>query len=364
MRRRSSPFGRRAPAVARRRLARSVVAHGASLLRARHGRLVARRAPREVARARVIGGRTSVPRSSRYRRPAQRAAVRERAARVERAARRQADEARRLTRDRLAASSSSIVEPGRLSMSPIVYGCRGIWKIVCTSRDLDDRPPYMTTTRSQSSATSPRSCVIRIVAACVSRLRGLEHLEDLRLDRHVERGRRLVGDQHASGCSPSPSRSSPAGACRPRTRAGTGRSAARGSGRRRGRAARSSASRAASSFMLGIVRRERLVDLVADREHRVQRRHRVLEDHRDLAAAELAELAASASSSGLLPLYSASPLDDPARRHGNQAEDRRAWRRSCRSPTRRRCRASRRDRRRRSRRRRREPRRPRSGTRR
>ena len=54
-------------------------------------------------------------------------------------------------------------------MSPIVYGCRGFSKIVCTSAASTARPPYMTTTRSQSSATSPRSWVMRIVAACVSR---------------------------------------------------------------------------------------------------------------------------------------------------------------------------------------------------
>ena len=35
---------------------------------------------------------------------------------------------------------------------------------------------------------------------------------------------------------------------------------------------------------------ERLADLPADRQHRVQRRHRILEDHRDLAAADRAQL--------------------------------------------------------------------------
>ena len=39
--------------------------------------------------------------------------------------------------------------------------------------------------------------MIRMIAACVSALRRLEHLDDLRLDRHVERRRRLVGDQDA-----------------------------------------------------------------------------------------------------------------------------------------------------------------------
>ena len=55
----------------------------------------------------------------------------------------------------------------------------------------------------------------------------------------------------SSGRWRSPSRSSRAGACRPRTRAGTARRGARRTGRRRSRAARSRAPRAASSFMSG-----------------------------------------------------------------------------------------------------------------
>src|SRR5207249_11870424 len=39
------------------------------------------------------------------------------------------------------------------------------------------------------------------------------------------------------------------------------------------------------------VRLERFADLTADRQHRVQRRHRVLEDHRDLAPADAAQRA-------------------------------------------------------------------------
>ena len=56
-------------------------------------------------------------------------------------------------------------------------------------------PPYMTTTVSQVSATTPRSCVMMMTAELNSSLQLLDQLEDLRLHRHVERGRRLVGDQ-------------------------------------------------------------------------------------------------------------------------------------------------------------------------
>ena len=58
------------------------------------------------------------------------------------------------------------------------------------------RPAYMTTTRSQVSATTPRSWVIRMMAV-PSLLLQLQHqVEDLRLDGDVERRGRLVGDQH------------------------------------------------------------------------------------------------------------------------------------------------------------------------
>ena len=57
------------------------------------------------------------------------------------------------------------------------------------------RPAYITHTRSATSATTPMSCVIRTTAEPKS-LRSLRiSAEDLRLDRDVERGRRLVRDQ-------------------------------------------------------------------------------------------------------------------------------------------------------------------------
>ena len=61
-------------------------------------------------------------------------------------------------------------------------------------------------------------------------LDALEHLEHLGLDGHVERGGRLVGDEQRRDRWRSPSRSSPAAACRPSTRAGTGRPAGSGCG--------------------------------------------------------------------------------------------------------------------------------------
>ena len=61
------------------------------------------------------------------------------------------------------------------------------------------RPPYMTTTSLAISATTPRSCVIMMIAHANSLLQVVHQLQDLRLGRHVERRGRLVGDQRARG---------------------------------------------------------------------------------------------------------------------------------------------------------------------
>ena len=57
------------------------------------------------------------------------------------------------------------------------------------------RPAYITSTRSATPATTPRSWVISSIADVGRSWMPLEHVEHLRLDRHVERRRRLVGDQ-------------------------------------------------------------------------------------------------------------------------------------------------------------------------
>ena len=120
-------------------------------------------------------------------------------------------------------------------------------------------------------------------------LRRLHDLDDLRLDRDVERGRRLVGDEDPRFVGD----------------------------RHRDHRALSHAARELVRVLVDapfgerhaheleqldgplvrrlvadarIVRLDRLRDLVPDREHRVQRRHRILEDHCDLTPADVAEL--------------------------------------------------------------------------
>ena len=143
-------------------------------------------------------------------------------------------------------------------------------------------PPYITFTRSHMPATTPRSWVIRISAMSRVGDERAQQVEDLRLDRHVERRRRLVGDQELR-LARERHRDHRALAHAARELVRVVADAAR---RRPGCPPASSSSTARFSRPLAVqveVRLERLADLPADRQHRVQARHRVLEDHRDLA---------------------------------------------------------------------------------
>ena len=155
-------------------------------------------------------------------------------------------------------------------------------------------PAYMTWTRSAMPATTPRSWVIMITPVPRSVCSVAHQVEDLGLDRHVERGRRLVGDQQLRVAGE-----------RHRDHHALAHTAGelvrvlvdallgvRDADHLA--AARSSALRAWSLF-IPMCSCERLADLPVDRQHRVERGHRVLEDHRDLVAADRADLARRSS---------------------------------------------------------------------
>ena len=90
------------------------------------------------------------------------------------------------------ARSSRGIDPS----SPQVYGCCGVAEQLARPCPYSTtRPAYITATRSAISATTPRSWVISTTAEPNSLRRSLDQLQDLGLDGHVERGRRLVGDQ-------------------------------------------------------------------------------------------------------------------------------------------------------------------------
>ena len=197
-------------------------------------------------------------------------------------------------------------------------------------------PAYITTTASHISATTPRSWVISITAMPRSRLQSLEQVQDLGLDRDVERGGRLVGDQQARGRRRAPWRSSPAAACRPRAGAGTRPTRCSGAGMPTCRSISTRAlARGAPRRAAGAA--ERLGDLLADREDRVERGHRLLEDHRDLGRRARGASRAPAARAGRGPRTAPAPETRPAAAAGGPSATARSG--SCRNPTRRRWRA-------------------------
>ena len=103
--------------------------------------------------------------------------------------------------------------------------------------------------------------------------------EDLRLDGDVERGGRLVGDQQRRAGAAARWRSRRAGACRRRTDADRRRAARRATGCRPHE--RLAGARARAPLRDALVRGDRLDHLGVDAQHRVERHHRVLEDHRE-----------------------------------------------------------------------------------
>ena len=129
---------------------------------------------------------------------------------------------------------------------------------------------------------------------------GRAELQDLRLDRHVERGRRLVGDEQLRAGRRAPPRSSTRWRMPPENWCGYSAARRRGSGMPT-RCSISTASSRAARASRRRWSRARLGDLLADRQDRVQRRHRVLEDHRDPRSPRSRRIPSSSSASRSTP---------------------------------------------------------------
>ena len=84
---------------------------------------------------------------------------------------------------------------GNAANSFLEYGCCGARKKASRAATSTICPAYMTATRCAIPATTPRSCVMSRIDIPRSRLERAQQIEHLRLDRHVERGGRLVGNQ-------------------------------------------------------------------------------------------------------------------------------------------------------------------------
>ena len=128
---------------------------------------------------------------------------------------------------------------------------------------------------------------MKMIAMPVSRCRSRKQFEDLRLDGHVERGRRLVCDQDVRLAG---------------QRHGDHHALAHAAGELMGVFAQTLRRRRDAHLFqeperapfyrfigqVGLVQGEGLGELAANAVHGVQRRHRFLEDHRDAIAADLA----------------------------------------------------------------------------
>ena len=181
------------------------------------------------------------------------------------------------------------------------------------------RPAYMTTTCSAFSATTPEVVRDEQDAHRQPLLELAQELQDLRLDGHVERGGRLVGDAAASARTPAPSRSSRAAAAA-RELVGVGvHAASPAPGCPPGRAARTARARASPPRLL-LVQAHRLDDLPAHRVDRVEAGHRLLEDHRDRRCRGPARISRSGSFSRSRPSSSIAP---DSMRPGGEATRRR-----------------------------------------
>ena len=150
------------------------------------------------------------------------------------------------------------------------------------------RPAYITLIRLVRPATTPMSWVTSSVAIPSRSREVVEQRQDLRLDRHVERGRRLVGEQHLRLAGQRDRDHHPL----PQTTGQLVRIVPQTLLRTRQPDQLQHLERPLERLLLGglAVQADRLGDLLADRLRRVQRRLAVLEDHRHLVAAHPAQL--------------------------------------------------------------------------
>ena len=144
------------------------------------------------------------------------------------------------------------------------------------------RPQYMHGDAvGDARTTTARSCEMKSIRQARLLAQVGEQVQDLRGDRHVERGDRLVADEELRAAWPAPARSRRAGAGRPRTPTGSG--GPRPPGGRPPRAARrplAGSSRARASLCT----RSGSAIWSPDRHAGIERALRILKDDLDVAA--------------------------------------------------------------------------------
>ena len=208
--------------------------------------------------------------------------MRMRAARTKGATRGQRRQIRRLTVDRRQAAAAVAFEPGNGAQQSLRVGVARIRVERRGGAAFYD--PAAIHHRHPVGVTGHDAEVVRDQDEGRIRLPGalLEQLQDLRLHRHVERGGRLVGDQQARMARerhrdhdplPHAARELVRVVAEPLPGIGNGDGL---------QVLHCLLKRLAP--LEPAVQAQRFGDLAADRQHRIERRHRLLEDHRDAVA--------------------------------------------------------------------------------
>ena len=210
------------------------------------------------------------------------------------AARREAAAGRRVIRSggtpgmEKSACERSWSKRGMERNSASVYGCRIEPKSSSVPEPSAIFPAYMTITRSARAAITPRSCVMRITAISKSRRRLSIRS---RIWAWIVTSSAVVGSSAISSFGEFTSAIAIITRWRRPPESWYGYAFSRSAGR--GSPTSSSTSRARTSASLlrdVVVQPIGLGDLAPDRPRRVQRRHRVLEDHRHVVAAHVLHL--------------------------------------------------------------------------
>ena len=234
-------------------------------------------------------------------------AVRARAARRERArvAAAAPATARRRGSPAAARRCSGGPERGSAASSPVVYGCCGCANSSPDGASSTLRPAYMTITRSATSATTPRSWVMRTIA--VPRRSRMSRIRS-RMPAWIVTSSAVVGSSAISTFGLQATAIAIITRWRMPPESWCGYSSIRRVGA--GMPTSSSSSIVAVARLRAVepeVVAQHLADLAADREDRVQRRHRLLEDERDLPPAHLAQGRFVGASAGRGPRSAALP---------------------------------------------------------
>ena len=257
---------------------------------------------------------------------------------AKRTARRAYREVGRASRDRRAGARRGAPSASTGS-APACTGVAGARRAPRVGASSTISPAYMTATRSATSRDDGEVVGDQEHRHPQLGLELCDQLEDLRLHRHVERRRRLVGEQQLGFAGRAPSRSLPAAACRPTARAGSSRTAGGRRGCEPARASTTASSVAAARLMLrcALIASTICEPIVNSGSSEVIGSWKTIE----MRSPRISRSSESRAGGEVLPVEHDLARDDPPERLRQQPHDRERQSSSCPSPTRPRGRASR-----------------------